>query len=91
MNLLEAIRDLALLDGECVICAAWPFTETSEAITVPTPESGRVADVEKPGFKYFLEVSVAREFVEGWLSNSVTEPTLQEKCVALIHYAIFDA
>jgi len=53
MNLLEAIRDLALLDGECVICAAWPFTETSEAITVPTPESGRVADVEKPGFKYF--------------------------------------
>jgi hypothetical protein len=79
------------LTEEGVICGAWPFTEKSEAIVVRRPESGRVAEIEKPGFKYFLEVSVAREFREGWLSNVVKEPTIQEKCARLIHYANFDA
>lgn len=89
MTLLEATRDLALME-EGVICAAWPFTEKSEAIVVRMPESGRVAEIEKPGFKYFLEVSIARGFIEGWLTDVMKEPTIQEKCARLIHYATFD-
>jgi len=82
---------LFLLDEDEVICAVKPFTEGSSAITIPHPASGRISDIERAGFSYFLEVSVAREFIEGWLSNKSLLPSIEEQCARLIHYAEFDA
>jgi hypothetical protein len=91
VTLQETVRDLASLDEEAVICAAEPFTGASEAIVVPLPVAGQGEQIEKPGFKYFLEVSVAREFIEGWRAHLEKEPTIEEKCTRLIYYAIYDA
>ena len=91
MTLLETTRDLMSFDQEYVICAVAPFAENSQAIVVPAPESGLVSEIESPGFKYFLEVSIAREVLDGWRSNLSIEPTLEEKCARLIKYANTDA
>jgi hypothetical protein len=41
--------------------------------------------------RYFLEVSIAREFLHDWLGNPGAEPTLADKCARLITYAESDA
>jgi hypothetical protein len=88
---LDAIRNLSLLDADGVICASEPFTEESEVMIVPMPESGRLIEMGGSGFKYFLEVSIAREFLEDLVTSAMEVPTLPEKCSRLIYYAIFDA
>jgi hypothetical protein len=41
--------------------------------------------------EYFLEVFIAREFLEDWRTNLEAEPTLEQKCARLIKYATDDA
>jgi len=92
MKLLDAIRDLDPLDRESTIYAAKPWTESSEAIVAREPESGGTPnEAERFGLKYFIEVFVARDFLEGWLGNLDAPPTLQQKCARLIKYAATDA
>ncbi|HXC36679.1 MAG TPA: hypothetical protein VNV43_12440 [Candidatus Acidoferrales bacterium] len=92
MKLIEVIRDLDALDDESTIYAAKPWTEDSEVIVAHEPESGGVpAEVERLSLEYFLEVLIAREFLEGWLGNLDAQPTLQQKCARVIKYAITDA
>jgi len=92
MRLIEAIRDLDSLDEESTIYAAEPWNENSEAIVAREPEAGGLpSEAERLGLKYFLEVFIAREVIEGWMSNLDAQPTLQQKCARLIKYAITDA
>jgi hypothetical protein len=92
MKLIEAIRNLDALDEESTIYASEPWTENSEAIVARESESGGLPnDAEKLGLKYFLEVFIARDFLEGWMSNLDAQPTLQQKCARLIKYAVTDA
>jgi hypothetical protein len=92
MTLTEIIRDLESLDNEGTICAVKPWTENSKAIVVVEPEARRLpTEAANLGMEYFLDVFVAREFLEGWTANLDTQPTLQEKCARLIQYAISDA
>jgi hypothetical protein len=92
MTLLEAIRALHSLDEESTIYASEPWTEKSKAVVAAEPESGGLpAEAQERGMKYFLEVFVARQFLEGWLGSLDAEPTFQEKCARLIQYAITDA
>jgi hypothetical protein len=92
MKLIEAIGNLDTLDNESTIYAAKPWTEDSNVIVAREPESGGVPpEAERLGLKYFLEVFVAREFLEGWPGNLDAQPTLQEKCARVIKYAITDA
>ena len=92
MTLIEAIQNLEPLDNESTIYAAQPWTESSAALVAPEPASGgRPAEAEKLGLEYFLEVFLAREVLEGWMTNLDAQPTLQEKCARLIQYAITDA
>ena|SRR3972149_5199414 len=92
VTLLEAIRALDSFDEESTIYALEPWTENSKVVVAPEPDSGGlpVSDQEF-GMKYFLEVFIARQFLEGWVGNLDAEPTLQEKCARLIQYAITDA
>lgn len=92
MTLIEIIRDLETFDNEGIICAKKPWTGNSEAIVVVEPQAQRIpAEAEKLGMDYFLDVFIAREFLEDWKSNLDAYPTLQQKCARLVKYAITDA
>jgi hypothetical protein len=92
MKLIEAVQDLDALDKESTIYAATPWTENSEVIVAREPDSGGLpVEAEKLDLKYFLEVFIAQDFLEDWLSNFDVQPTSQEKCIRLIKYAISDA
>jgi hypothetical protein len=91
-TLLEVVRKLEFLSDEATICAAKPWTLASQAILVAEADDwGMSPEARELGLSYFLEVFVAREFLNGWTKNSDTEPTLQEKCARLIQYVVNDA
>jgi hypothetical protein len=92
VTLIELIRDLDSLDEGSTIYAAEPWAENSKAILGPEPEAGGLpTQAAKLGLKYFLEVFIAQDLLEGWTANLDAEPTLQEKCARIIKYAITDA
>jgi hypothetical protein len=92
MKLIEAIRDLNALDEESTIYASQPWSENSEAIVAREQELGGLpTEAERLGLSYFLEVFVARDFVEDWTASLDPQPTLQQTCARLIKYAVNDA
>lgn len=92
MKLADAIRDLNSLHDEETIYASKPWSEDSDVVIAPEPETrGLPAEAEKSGMHYFMEVFVAKEFLDGWISSLEREPTLKEQCARLIRYATTDA
>ncbi len=92
MILIEAVRDLESLDEEATIYAEKPWRARSETLVAREPEEGGgPAEAHDRGMSYFIEVSVARDFLDGWAGNLSAQPTPEEKCERLIHYAVFDA
>lgn len=92
MKLIEAVEQLDALDQESTIYASEPWTSESNALVALEPSDGGLPPAaEAVGLKYFLEVFIAREFIEGWLASLGAEPTLREKCSRLIQYAVNDA
>ncbi len=92
MKLIEAVRELDSFDSEATIYAATPWTESSDAIVAAEPAAGGLpAEAEKLGLKYFLEVFVARDFLDGWGANLGATAAVQQKCARLIQYALKDA
>ena len=90
MTLIEAIKDLERHDAEATIYAAEPWAAESQAVVAFEPEEGRVpAGAEN--LSYFLEIFVARDFLEDWEPTLESTPTLQERCARLVQYAINDA
>jgi hypothetical protein len=95
VKLIKLIERLAELDDEDTIYACDPWTEDSDAmVALEDPESvdfGVPSEAAEAGMKYFLEVSIAREVVEGWIPYLDEKPTLTEICQRVIEYAIDDA
>jgi hypothetical protein len=91
MILLETVARLDEFDKSETIYATAPWTESSEAIVAQEPDSGGLPHTAKVGMKYFLEVSIATEFLEDWSRTLTRPPTIRDKCNRLIHYAINDA
>lgn len=92
MTLFEAVEGLDSLDDDSAIYAAEPWTETSHAITLSEKdERVRAQQAAKFGLRYFLEVSIAKEFLYGWATDIAQPPSLQEKCARLIKYATNNA
>lgn len=88
----DTIGRLASLDQDATIYAAEPWTAESVAIVAIEPDSGGIPEeAATRGLKYFLEVAVARDFLEGWESTLDSTPTAPERCARLIRYAIDDA
>jgi len=90
MTLIEAIRDLEKHEAEATIYAAKPWNEDSLALVAFEPNDGTLP-VGAENLSYFLEVFVARDFLEDWIPSVDEEPTLQDRCARLIQYAINDA
>ncbi len=92
MTLFEAIRDLDSLPEENTIYAAEPWTADSHAIIAYEPDTGGLpVEAQELGLQYFLEVFIARDFLEDWIGSLDAESTLRQKCERLIQYAINDA
>ena len=94
VKLIRLIERLAELDGENTIYACEPWTEDSDAMVAPedpTAYYGIPPEALEAGMTYFLEVHIARDMVEGWLSNLDEKPTLAAICQGVIHYAKYDA
>jgi len=88
MNLREAIKDLAELPREATIYVAEGTTLTG---AVPVLLVGRGAKAP-PGWRYFLEVLIAREVLEVWSSwHNDRMPSPEEADEAIIYYAENDA
>lgn len=92
MKLIEIIEKLDSFSDEDTIYAAEPWSEKCQAVVETEPPSGGLPEkAQELGLKYFLEVFLAREFLEGWIANLQAEPSLQDKCQRLIQYAVTDA
>ena len=89
-TLLDLVENIDELNDEDVIFVRTEWSPRSEAALFKLTEDLRVPDEPKQlGLKYFLEVAVAREVLEGFASKP--EATSIEKAERLIHYAILDA
>jgi hypothetical protein len=88
LAIIQLVRDLDAVDKLGTIYASQPWSEASEAIVAYEPEAGGMpAETEQLQLKYFLEVFIARDFIESWIANCPTPPTLEGKCARLIEYA----
>jgi len=90
MTLIEAIGNLEKHDAEATIYATEPWRAESQAVVAFEPEEGGVP-AEAENLSYFLEVFIAREFLEDWELTLESPSRLQERCARLIQYAINDA
>jgi hypothetical protein len=92
VRLGDIAKRLSEFDGNHTIYASEPWTERSGAIVAPEPESGGLPpEAAEAGMTYFLEVSIAGDFVEAWIASLDHEPGASAVCERLIQYAINDA
>jgi len=87
--LIEVVAQLNALPDEHFICVRRPWGQRSDTVLVPYPEDLRIpVAIAEAGFAYYLEVSTAREVLEGFLERS---PSLQQITDFLTFYAEHDA
>jgi hypothetical protein len=89
VNLADVARDLAELPRQAIIYV--PRDELG--VSKSTPALLVLADEEPPaGWRYLLEVLIAREVLEVWSAwRDGRIPSVEEACDAVIHYADNDA
>jgi hypothetical protein len=91
-TLKNIVTELGSLDDAATIYAAEPWTSESEAIVAHEPPAGGLPkEASESGLKYFIEVAMARDFLDGWIASLDQSPSAQEKCDRLIRYAVTDA
>jgi hypothetical protein len=101
MNLRDAMSCLDSLPNEAILFVEpveGAFHPESRTVVLELSDAelaspvASVAALRAPGTKYFLEVSVAKEVVEGWQQNHpgvpVNHPAVLER---VIYYAVNDA
>ena len=92
MRLVDVIDKLAEFDSEDTIYALEPWTAESEAVVAREPAQGGLPpDALEAGMKYFLEISIAKDFAEDWRNSSDGHPNAWSVCQRVIEYAINDA
>jgi len=92
MKLRDVIDRLSEFSTEDTIYAVEPWAEQSEAIVAREPDTGGLpSQASKTGMKYFLEISIAQEFIEDWFASLDEQPAPSTVCQRLIDYASNDA
>ncbi len=91
MTLLTLVKKLNKLDEEDVIFAREKWTPESEAAVFRLTEDYKVPEeANRLGLKYFLEVHIALDVLDGFIRQK-PHATTRQKCERLIKYAIYDA
>tara|TARA_R110002074_G_scaffold399773_1_gene593656 strand:- start:162 stop:455 length:294 start_codon:yes stop_codon:yes gene_type:complete len=97
MKLIEVLTNIEKVDEESVLYVKRiddQFSCESEVTILKLTEEENewktfeVTEKKCPGFEYFMEVFLIKEFME---DVSTQYPTLENKCDRLIHYVEFDA
>ena len=84
MNLVELIEKIRDINKEMAIYATVPWREDSLSIVAFEPDDGGLpAEAAEAECIYFLEVSIACEFIEAWATSQSRTPTSLEKCARL--------
>jgi hypothetical protein len=90
-TLRQIVRRLDEFDDDLTIYATKPWSAESEAAVEREPEGGAFPK-EAVGMDYLLEVFLAREVLQAWMSwRQGRVPTEDESCEALIYYAENDS
>lgn len=91
-TLKEIVERLGEFDEEETIYAAEPWLADCRAVVVRESESGDLpSGIKDSELKYFLEVAIAREFIQDWIASLKNAPSLSQICQRLIDYATNDA
>jgi len=92
LKLSEVVASLGKFDREAAIYAVEPWTADSEVMVMREPDAGGIppAAAEK-GMTYFIDIFIARDFLDGWQQNERRPLCVEEQCAGLIHYAVYDA
>lgn len=91
MALLDALAKIDEFDEEATIYAAKPWSPTSATVIAVEGEETANKAIHD-GLAYLLEVSIARDVIEVWSEwRGGRVPSDDERCEAVIHYAINDA
>ena len=92
MTLHDVVRSLPRLDEDLTIYAQSPWSVSSPALVAEEPEAGGLPDVAlRQSLDYFIEVFIAREFLQDWVRSRGGSATFREQCERLIQYALNDA
>ena len=92
IKLGDVIKTIHKYDDEMTIYAEKPWNPDSLAIVELEPEcEDRPRVAIDRNLDYFLEIFVAIEFIDGFLSNLKKQPSNEDICQHLISYASHDA
>jgi hypothetical protein len=92
MNLLTVVEGLSDLDVGLTIYARKPWSPSSQAMLSVEPEDGSCPEAARAGgLEYFIEVLIARDFLQDWISGCGEERSPVAQCERLIEYAVTDA
>src|SRR5690242_15871104 len=91
MNLRTVISTIETFDSDFTIYieGGRDWSLESQALVAARVEDGAVPKlVADQGYEYFLEVYIAVEVIDVWKQwHGGTEPSVDQKCAAVIHYA----
>lgn len=91
-TLLQIVDELDRQNRDWTIYAVEPWTCDSLALVALAPDEGGVASsAARMGAAYFIEVFIAREFLEDWIETLTAPTSTRALCQRLIEYAIYDA
>lgn len=91
MTLADVSARLDEFDRTYTIYAAEPWTPASTAVVAYEPDEGGLpAEAQRWGLSYFLEIEIAANVKDGWISAQECLGDV-EICQRLIDYAVKDA
>lgn len=92
ITLNDIINQLDNFDSDDTLYVKKAWKPDSEVVVAAEPDDGGVSDqAAKINAEYFIEIFLAIEFLEDWLSNLNQKPSAQDRYLLLIQYAINDA
>jgi hypothetical protein len=92
MKLQEVVENINNFDENLTIYAEEPWSCHSKATVAIEPDDGSLPpELESIELTYFLEVFIAKEFLEDWTESMSGVVSTEQKCERLITYARDDA
>lgn len=91
-TLLDIIRNISAYQPDWTIYAKKPWSETSAALVLPESDFKTIpSEAAEKGMEYFLEISVANDFLDDLKTYEAGKSTIYGACARLIQYAVSDA
>jgi len=92
MTLIDMVARFGEIDSAATIYAVRPWSCAATAVVAAEPEEGgSPAEARAMGAAYFIEVCIARDFLDDWAAGLGRPTSAKERCGRLIRYAIDDA